>query len=126
MNGTTLLFRQIHPSWVQSGRVTSQAFKPTPKDQKRLSVYDGDQITAKDSWNHHTKHLGYKSAGVLAVNVGECQSHDLIVETDPEPFPAHIVIVFKGCTNSQIEKKSKFLKKAAEARGWLYEAGAEV
>ena len=45
MTGTTLLLRQIHPSFVQDGRVTSQAFRPTPKDESLLSVYDGDQIT---------------------------------------------------------------------------------
>jgi len=35
------------------------------------------------------------------------------------------VIKFDGCdSNSQIEKKAKHLKKAAETRGWQYEAEA--
>jgi hypothetical protein len=38
LNDTTLLHRQINPSWVQQGRVTSQAFRPTPKDESKLSV----------------------------------------------------------------------------------------
>jgi len=40
VNDSTLLHRQVNPAFVQSGRVTSQAFKPTPKDQGLLSVYD--------------------------------------------------------------------------------------
>jgi len=52
MNSGTLLHRQVNPSWVQQGRVTSQVFKPTPKDNHRLSVYDGDQVTALQAWLH--------------------------------------------------------------------------
>ena len=52
MTDDTLLLRQIHPSFVQSGRVTSQAFRPTPKDEFLLSVYDGDRIEAQASWRH--------------------------------------------------------------------------
>jgi hypothetical protein len=122
MTGATLLLRQINPTWVQAGRVTSQAFKPTPKDKKRLSVYDGDQITAEGSWHHYTEQLGYSSVGVMAVTIGDCQSVDLPVEPDPEPFPEHVVIRFDDCSNSQIETKAKLLKKSAEIRGWLYRA----
>ena len=43
MTPDTLLFRQVNPGWIREGRVTSQAFKPTAKDEKKLSVYDGDQ-----------------------------------------------------------------------------------
>jgi hypothetical protein len=126
MTGATLLLRQINPSWVQAGRVTSQAFKPTPKDKKRLSVYDGDQVTAEDSWRHYTEQLKYSSVGVMAVTVGDCRSLNLPVEPDPEPFPEHVVIRFDDCSNSQIETKAKHLKKSAEERGWLYQAESRV
>jgi hypothetical protein len=59
----TVLFRQIHPIFVQNDRVTSQAFRPTQKDEGKLSVYDGDMISSEDSWKHHTG-LGLESAGV--------------------------------------------------------------
>lgn len=42
MTPDTLLLHQIHPSFIQYGRVTSQAFRPTPKDEGFLSVDDGD------------------------------------------------------------------------------------
>ena len=126
MNGATLLHRQVNPSWLQQGRVTSQVFKPTPKDNRRLSVYDGDQVTAFQAWSHYTTELGFASIGVLAVTVAECEALDLPAEPDPEPFPAHAVIRFDACTPSQIEKKAKRLKAAGEVRGWLHQAESGI
>jgi hypothetical protein len=123
MTGETLLYRQVNPSWVQAGRVTSQVFKPTLKDNKRLSVYDGDQITAEDSWNHYTSNLGFSSAGVVAVTVQECDSQQLPTESDPTPFPSHVVIRFDKCSTSEAEKSAKHLKRFAEERGWLCQVG---
>lgn len=122
MNEQTLLYRQINPSWLQQGRVTSQALKPTPKDQRRLSVYDGDQITPVDSWTHYTTELRFASVGVLAITVGECASQELAVDPDGVPFAFHVSIRFDGRSNSQIEKKAKRLQEWAVARGWLYQA----
>lgn len=125
MTTDTMLLRQVSPSWVQAGRITSQVFKPTPKDEKRLSAYDGDQVSPADSWTHYKQSLGYESVGVVAVTVGECEKYELPAVADPKPFPEHVVIKFDGCdSNSQIEKKAKHLKKAAETRGWQYEAEA--
>jgi hypothetical protein len=121
MTGITLLLRQIHPSFVQAGRVTSQAFRPTPKDESLLSVYDSDQITAEHSWLHFTSQKDCRSVGVMAVTVDECAAEALSTRPDPEPFPEHVVIDFMGLTNNQCEKKSKKLKTKAEARGWLYQ-----
>ena len=67
MTCETLLLRQVNPHWIREGRVTSQAFTPTKKDQKKLSVYDGDLITAKNSYLHYTQQLRLASAGVLAL-----------------------------------------------------------
>jgi hypothetical protein len=120
MTGITLLFRQVHPSFVQAGRVTSQAFRPTPKDRSLLSVYDGDQISAEKSWTHFTNQNNCTSAGVLAVTVDECAAEALPARSDPEPFPEHVIIDFTGFSENQIEKKSKKLKAKAEARGWQY------
>lgn len=126
MKSDTLLHRQINPSWIQGGRVTSQAFKPTPKDHSRLSVYDGEQIGAEVAWRHYTQTLGFSSIGVLGVTVNECQSLELSVELDPAPFPEHVVIIFGTLTNSQIEKKSKQLRTIAMDRGWMFDAGGEL
>ena len=45
MTPDTLLLRQIHPSFIQYGRVTSRAFRPTAKDEFLLSVDDGDRVS---------------------------------------------------------------------------------
>jgi hypothetical protein len=123
MTETTLLLRQINPAFVQQGRVTSQAFRPTPKDQQKLSVYDGDMISPEQAWVHFTANQGLQSVGVLGVTVQECRNEDLVVRSSPEHFAEHAEIDFLGFTPNQCEKKGKRLRSAAEARGWLYRAG---
>jgi hypothetical protein len=122
MSDDRLLLRQIHPSWLQNNRVTSQALKPTPKDSGKLSVYDGDMITAEDAWHHYTEKQRLRSIGVLAVSGCECNSLELPVLADPEPFPEHVVVNFTGISRSQIERKAKTLTKFARMRGWQYQA----
>jgi hypothetical protein len=118
----TMLHRQVNPSWIQNGRVTSQAFKPTPKDEGLLSVYDGDLITAEKAWTHFTTALNFASVGSYGLTVHECGQNDLPVEPKPDQFPEHAVINFTAFSGNQIEKKAKKLKACAETRGWLYQA----
>jgi hypothetical protein len=118
----TLLLRQVHPGFLQHDRPSSQVFRPTPKDKNMLSVYDGDLITAEQSWQHFTGDLGHQSVGVLAVTVKECAEQSLTVVSSPEVFKEHAHIDFTGCTASQIEKKGKKLLVAASVRGWQYRA----
>ena len=122
MTDNTLLHRQVHPSWVQQGRITSQAFRPTPKDQQRLSVYDGDQISPEAAWTHYTDTLGFDSTGVMSVSVAECAAQELPAAADPTPFPEHVLIDFSGLAENRIKAKAKLLKAAAEVRGWQYQA----
>lgn len=122
MKEGTLLHRQVNPSWVQNGRVTSQAFRPTPKDDFRLSVYDGDQIDAEASWIHFTQELGLRSIGVYSVTCHECEILELNVLPDPDTFKEHVLIDFEGLSKTQIKSKAQALKIRAEERGWLYQA----
>ncbi|MXZ22127.1 MAG: hypothetical protein F4Y84_16245 [Caldilineaceae bacterium SB0665_bin_25] len=120
VNRDALLFRQIHPSFFVGGRVSSQAFKPFPKDDNRLSVYDGDQITAEDAWRHYVYALKNASAGAMAVTVAECHDQDLRPEHDPDPFPEHAVIDFSGLSKRDIRSAAKKLAECANKRGWQY------
>ncbi len=120
MNDATLLLRQIHPAFVQGGRVSSQAFRPTPKDEQRLSVYDGDQIEPQPAYEHYTTTLGLRSVGVMGVSIGECEALQLPVHPDPKPFPEHVVIDFSAFSKNATEKKAKLLRAKAVARNWLY------
>ena len=120
MNAGTRLHRQVHPSWVQEGRVTSLAFKPTSKDCNCLSVYDGDQIEAEAAWRHYVNTLNLESMGVLAVTVGECEILELTVVPDPDAFPEHVCIDFRVLTRRETEKKAKTLSSKARSRGWQF------
>ena len=120
MNDETLLLRQINPSWVKGNRVTSQAFTPTRKDEARLSVYDGDQISAEDSWRHFTQELGSPSAGVMAVTFGECAARGREVVLNSVPFREHAYVDFAGLSRSQAKSVGKALTCSASNRGWRY------
>jgi len=114
------LLRQIHPGFVQEGRVSSQAFRPTPKDQQQLSVYDGDLIAPEPAYTHYTATLGLRSTGVMGVQVVECRALELPVTPDTAPFPEHVLIDFTAFSKAAVEKKAKQLRSKAEQRGWLY------
>ena len=122
MTDDSLVYRQIHPSFVQAGFPTSQAFRPTHKDESNLSVYDGDQITSDDAFRHYVEALGYSSVGVMGLTVSECKSESLQVHLDPLPFPQHAIIDFTGLNDNACRKTSKKLQGMAVKRGWLYRA----
>ena len=116
-----LLHRQVHPSWVQNGQFSSQAFRPTPKDVGKLSVYGGKQISAGESFAHWTSELNLKSDGVVSVSTGEVETLTLAWAIDGTPFPAHGYIDFTGLSKGQVERSATLLKARALARGWSYQ-----
>ena len=122
MTPDTQRLRQFHPAFVQAGRVTSQAFRPTPKDQSQLSVDNGSRISAEAAWRRFTAAPACHSAGVQSVSCGECAQQNLPVHEDGIPYPEHCSIDFSGCSSSAAVKKSQKLRALAEQRGWLYKA----
>ncbi len=121
MIGDTLFLRQVHPDFIQNGEVTSRAFRPTRKDQGKLSVYDGDQITPDASWEHYTQVLNRSSIGVVAVTALECSSEGVQAYVDGVDYPEHAVIDFTSiASNSKVRYASKQLALKAKARGWLH------
>ena len=120
MNSETMLFRQINPSFIQNGRVSSAAFRPTPKDEKQLSVYDGDRITPKESYEHFTEALHCHSIGVLAITVNDCANNSLPVLEDSATFWSHALIDFSQKSNSETRKIAEHLRDIALTRGWVY------
>ena len=120
MNDDTLLYRQVHPNWIVNGNVSWQTFRPTPKDNGLLSVYDGDQIAPEQSRLHYVNDLRLESAGVVGVSVAQCNDLQLRVRPDPAPFPEHAVIDFTGLSGNQTRRKAGRLKAAANKRGWLF------
>jgi len=120
-----LLFRQVHPSFVRDGRVGSQAFRPTPKDQKMLSVARGSKTTPEAAYELHTRCKNFGSAGTWAVSVGECRALALPSREDPIlegpcPDPAHALVDFSALSNSKIEAQGVRLARHANDRDRLH------
>jgi len=120
MNLNTLLLRQINSAFIKEERVTSIAFRPTPKDEKQLSVDNGDYITAEQSYNRFISNLNCSSIGVLAVSKKECDDETLLVIEDCIPYKEHCSIDFTGLSKREIETKSKILRDKAIARDWQF------
>lgn len=120
MNNNTLLLRQIHPAFMQQDKMTSQAFRPTPKDEKLLSVDNGDKVSAVEAWARFIENPQCQSAGVMAVSYQECTSEALNVIEDGTPYPEHCSIDFNDLSNGHINAKSKKLRFFAEQRDWLF------
>ena len=121
MNDKTLLLRQINPNFINADGVTSQAFRPTSKDDKKLSVYDGDQFSAQSSWIHFATEINCKSKGVLGLIVCECKINNLSVKRDDDLFQGHVTVDFSYYEkNEDIRRLSRELRRMAVQRGWLY------
>jgi hypothetical protein len=86
-----------------------------------LSVYDGSQIDPESAWRHYTEVLTYRSAGALAVSVGECIAMGVTARRDPEPFKEHAVIDFTSVEPSRIRPVSEHLADLARRRDWQYQ-----
>lgn len=129
-DGEIQLLRQIHPSSIQEGhvstaafdpsQVSSAAFKPSKEHEFKLSTSHGGMINAGESWERHTGQLGRKSVGVLAVSVSECQEHELPAIHDRHQFDDHVSIDFNNLSNGKRNRKASALRDAAQQRGWLF------
>ena len=122
MTEATLLLRQVHPTFVQQGRVTSQAFRPTPKDENQLSVDNGDRIGPEEAWRRFSAQPDCTSAGVMAVSLGECVACAVSVVEDGIPYAEHCYLDFAPYSANQAGKIGKKLVTKAQERGWLFEA----
>ena len=124
VNSRTLLWRQVIPGFIREGRITSQLFTPSRMDDKKVSVYDGDQITAEESWRHYTtpklEKKPCESAGVMAVTIGECYSEGILAIPDPGTFLEHVLLDFTALSNKVRIDKGKILTDIAKERGWVY------
>jgi hypothetical protein len=133
MDKSTLLHRQVHPSFVQENKIsfqvfenipstelqiTSSVFSPTPKDENKLSVYNGNKYSPEQSFNHYLQ--SYKSVGVVSVTVEECENTSLICKEDNNPFDGHSYIDFQTLAGNSVKAKAKILKALATKRGWQF------
>ncbi|HRE83874.1 MAG TPA: hypothetical protein PLN52_22715 [Opitutaceae bacterium] len=132
MHPESQLLRQIHPNHFQEGRVLSVAFRPSKKDEGKLSVCDGELCSAKDAFEYHTVQLGLGSGGTWGVTVNEVTARKLPIEPDPlleRPNPkggmfpeqkAHALINFNGLPPKEQGVASSLLAHSATQRGRLH------
>lgn len=118
-----LLHRQVHPSFVRNGRLSSQAFKPNSQDAGQLSVSRDALATAKMAYERYIAR-GRPSCGVWSVTVQECGQVGVMAYQDPLPDDeAHALVDFAALpTKSQWEKVSDKLAAFARARGCQHAA----
>ncbi len=121
MKADTLLLRQAHPNFIQYGTITSQVFLPFPKDDGRLSVYDGSLISPEESHAHYTGTLNYASHSVWGVTKLESDNQSAPAASDPQPdFSSHAVLEFTDKDKKALRKVAKKLQEIAMARGVLF------
>ncbi len=128
-DSSELLFRQIHPNFMDNGEPSSQAFVPTAKDENRLSVDRASITTAEQSFSLFTKG-GRLSIGAYGLTVAEFASEEINAFPDPVEAtgtqlanPAHAYADYSSFTANQQKNKAKRLKLKAKARGILYDPG---
>jgi len=121
MTEDTVLLRQAHPNFMKGSLPTSQVFMPNSEDEGRMSVYDADQITPPDAYDHYTRVLLMQSHSVWGVTKKEADGCDVPASPDPlADFPSHARIDFSGVPETSWRKVAKRLKGLSIARGCLY------
>ena len=116
-----LLFRQIHPDFIEDdGLPSSQPFRPTRKDENKLSVDRSSLTTAERSYLSYTAKK-YSSKAVYGLTVGEFDEEKIVCEEDPsEDNRAHAFADYSDWPTGQQKKKAKRLRTKAIYRGKLY------
>lgn len=131
MQNTTLLHRQVHPTFLDSqGRPTRQAFLLFPKDEGKLSLYNGDKWPAEDAYVHYTEQLKFASTGCLSVTPSEVEQVKVALALtalepveDNNPFDGHVSVDQSHLTDDQQKSSRKLLLAHALLRNWTYRAG---
>jgi hypothetical protein len=117
-----LLWRQALPAWVHDDVPTSQVFRPTTKDRKRLSTARTTLISAHEAYERHVA-TGFATQGTWAISVGEAEAAGVPAHADGglRGLPAdHASLYFGGKSRSQMESAAKRLRHAALQHGRQY------
>jgi hypothetical protein len=124
----SLLWRSVPEGFIDGGRITSQAFRPTRKDAGRLSVAQQVIVSAPAHFQEMTTEFGIQSVGVWAVAIDEVDGTGARVVDDrngqdaPRPCPTgHAFVDFRDCpSNGKIAKRAGHLRDIAIVRGRVY------
>ncbi|WP_168847606.1 hypothetical protein [Sphingomonas sp. S2M10] len=121
-----VLFRHIHPNFMQNGEPASDRFKPQPNDAGMMSV-DRSALTTAGASHALYVSRGLQSAAVFGISVGEFGDEEIPCKEDPisasdsEPAnPAHALADYTKYDDRAQKNISKRLKRKAIARGQLH------
>ena len=121
-----VLFRQVHPNFIQDGIPSSQPFVPTQKDNSKLSV-DRSKLTNAEAAFDRFIESGQFSDAVYGVTVAEFATQgvecfsDPIVDPDPKlSNPTHAYANYSPFSVNAQKNKAKRIKQHALARGRLH------
>lgn len=132
MRDNTFLLRHVKSDTFYHGEFVNHCvFMPRASEDWQLSVYDGENLSAKelvDRW--HKKYPGTIIA-VVAVTPKDCldvNGVDLPILPDEEAdFKEHMVIDFRGLpSNKSKDRAAKILKERALVHGFLWEDKEEI
>lgn len=126
VNQREVLFRQIHPNFMQNGEPASDRFRPQPNDEGMMSLDREALTTAAASYALYTSN-GRQSAAVYGVAIGEfdtevvpCQEDPLAATGTAPANPAHALADYTRHDYKAQKNISKRLKRKAVARGQLH------
>ena len=127
VNSDEILMRQIHPTFIQDGRITSSVFEPMKKDKGHLSCTAKSKITEEEAYRIYTKIKNLTSCGIARLSVHEINSIGLLAYFSPSndgPTPdadkfdkAHSHIDFSQLSKSQAKTEAKKLADKARIKG---------
>ena len=126
-----ILFRQIHPNFMHNGEPSSDRFRPSERDQNRLSVDRSSMVAASES---HALYMGngLASAAVFGVTVAEFADEAITCVADPVegtvttvPNRAHALADYSAHAAPRQKIIAKKLQRAAVARGRLHPTSDE-
>ena len=128
-----LVWRNVNPGFIDNGVISSQAFRPTPKDDSKLSGARQAKVAADKHFHEFTSDLGLASAGVWAVSVAEANAEGVRCVYDaesatrpPAPCPTgHTYFDFQTHGTSARKRISRKLTDNATARGRQHPAPGE-
>ena len=129
-NAEEVLFRQIHPQFIENGEPASHSFMPQSSDEGLMSVDRGSLTSAADSHALYVS-TGRESAAVYGVTVSEfkgedeqksitCVADPLAATATSPANPAHALADYSPYSKSRWKVIAKRLKLKAVARGKLH------
>jgi hypothetical protein len=118
-----LLWRQVNPGWIDGGRITSQSFKATPKDEGMPSVARSTKLSAQEAFEQY----GFASAGTWAIAVGkviDCGSRAVDDSATPNAPFGHAYFDMRNLSRGRQEKIAAKLRDHAQDRGKVFPPSA--